>query len=330
MTLFKRTLATLSKTPFVKPSLTSFPSKTVPASLRFNSGEEFKATSFGSNITPITSGEVVFTTSVVGYPESMTDPSYHGQILVFTQPIIGNYGVPPSTRDSFGLLKHFESEKIQVSGIIGMLHCFYRLTYFQVNDYAAKYSHWNAIESLGNWCSRSGVPALSGVDTRAVVTLLRDFGSKSGHISIGEAAIAQPMPDFNNDSTNWIDNVSSRKIKVYNPSGSLKIALIDCGAKQNIIRCLAQRGASVTVFPHNYDFSPSLQDFDGVFISNGPGDPLAAQDTISIVKKIVEKSSNMSVPIPVFGICVCYFLKAVIHFLDGTSSAWISCWIQFL
>ena len=128
MTLLKRSLATLSKTPFFQPPLSaSLPTrnhKAAPASLRFCSGEEFNAISFGSNKTPITSGEVVFTTSVVGYPESMTDPSYHGQILVFTQPIMGNYGVPPPTVDSFGLFKHFESEKIQVSGIIGMFYCF--------------------------------------------------------------------------------------------------------------------------------------------------------------------------------------------------------------
>ena len=146
----------------------------------------------------------------------MTDPSYHSQILVFTQPIVGNYGVPAFTKDQYGLFKHFESSKIQVAGII-------------VNDYAAKYSHWNAIESLGEWCARSGVPALSGVDTRAIVTLLRDQGSKIGHISIGDEAVEGPIPEYSNDSASWISNVSTKEIKVYNPNGSHKIALIDCG-----------------------------------------------------------------------------------------------------
>lgn len=301
--IFKRSLATLSKsTSFPRPGPTS--NSGLASSLRFSSGEEFRGVSFGCDSTPVTSGEVVFTTSVVGYPESMTDPSYHGQILVFTQPIIGNYGVPAPSVDKFGLFKHFESGKIQVSGII-------------VNDYAAKYSHWNAIESLGNWCAREGIPAISGIDTRAVVTLLRDFGSKTGHISIGQDAIASPMPDYVSDSSNWIANVSSNDIKVYNSAGNIKIALIDCGAKQNIIRCLVQRGAQVTVFPHDFDFSSTLEQYDGVFISNGPGttillgemlthigDPLSAKPTISTVSNVLSKSASMRFPIPVFGICM--------------------------
>lgn len=267
--MFKRTLASLTPT-----SSSLFKQNSIPASFRFASGEEFQATSFGSNESLSTSGEVVFTTSVVGYPESMTDPSYHSQILVFTQPIIGNYGVPPASTDRFGLFKHFESSKIQVAGII-------------VNDYASKYSHWNAIESLGEWCSRSGIPALSGVDTRAIVTLLRENGSNTGNISIGEETMSMPMPKYSNKSDSWISKVSSKKVKVYNPSGSLRIALVDCGAKQNIIRCLAERDARVTVFPHDHDFSESLHEFDGVFLSNGPGDPLSATNTISTVRYIL-------------------------------------------
>ncbi|KAJ3373456.1 Multifunctional pyrimidine synthesis protein CAD [Kappamyces sp. JEL0680] len=284
--LHRRTLATLTK-----PTLLSKGNSKIPASLRFASGEEFKATSFGCASTPITSGEVVFTTSVVGYPESMTDPSYHGQILVFTQPIIGNYGVPPPVTDKFGLYKYFESSKIQVSGIV-------------VNDYAAKYSHWNAVESLGEWCKRSGIPAITGVDTRALVTLLREHGSKPGHLSIGQEAMDQPIPHYVSDSSHWIENVSPKQIRVFNQGASLKIALVDCGAKQNIIRCLAERGAEVTVFPHDFDFSASLEKFDGVFLSNGPGDPLAATATVKTVRKIVEKSSAMANPIPIFGICM--------------------------
>lgn len=177
--------------------------------LELKSGEVFKAKSFGAEIpisgkktptaktsttTRLTSftsfyfllllllcllclllGELVFTTSLVGYPESMTDPSYRGQIIVFTQPLIGNYGVPGTARDQFGLLKHFESERIQVSGIV-------------VSNYSAKYSHWAAVESLGEWCIRQGVPAFSDVDTRALTKLLRDKGSGLGRMVFGENA----------------------------------------------------------------------------------------------------------------------------------------------
>jgi carbamoyl-phosphate synthase small subunit len=260
------------------------------SSIRFANGEHFKGTSFGFE-TPTTTGEVVFTTSLVGYNESLTDPSYHGQILVFTQPLIGNYGVPPQSRDKFGLLKHFESSKIQCAGIV-------------VNDYCEKYSHWNAIESLGDWCKRSEIPAVTGIDTRAIVTMLRSHGSMVGHICVGENSMASSLPEYVDDSNNWIANVSRKTIQVYNPTGSYKIALIDCGAKENIIRCLVERGAQVTAFPHNYDFSSMLNEFDGVFLSNGPGDPTTATKTVEIVRKIMEKSSTMSNPVPVFGICM--------------------------
>ncbi|KAI8897085.1 small subunit of carbamoyl-phosphate synthase [Globomyces pollinis-pini] len=284
-----RSLATLSNSGILTKPTGESP--LLPSSLRLATGDTFSGLSFGCPKTPITSGEVVFTTSLVGYPESMTDPSYHGQILVFTQPLIGNYGVPPPVTDKYGLYKYFESSKIQVSGII-------------VNDYAAKYSHWNAIESLGQWCTRSNIPALTGVDTRAIVSLLRERGSTIGHISVGEDAMNQEPPLYVDNSADAIASVSSKQHRVYNPKGSYKIALIDCGAKQNIIRCLADRGAQVHVFPHDTDISPFLETFDGVFLSNGPGDPLAATATAVNVKKVIQKSAAMKLPIPVFGICM--------------------------
>jgi carbamoyl-phosphate synthase small subunit len=260
------------------------------SSIRFANGEQFLGKSFGFE-KPFTAGEVVFTTSLVGYNESLTDPSYHGQILCFTQPLIGNYGVPPQSRDRFGLLKHFESKKIQCSGIL-------------VNDYCEKYSHWNAIESLGDWCQRQGIPALTGIDTRAIVTMLRSHGSMVGHICVGDEAVTGELPPYIDDSKNWIANVSRKTIQVYNPTGAYHIALVDCGAKENIIRCLAERGARVTVFPHDFDFSSSLNEFDGVFLSNGPGDPKSATKTVEIVQRIMDKSSVMANPIPIFGICM--------------------------
>jgi len=183
----------------------------LPATFRLKTGQTYKAVSFGAPLKESVSGEVVFTTSLVGYPESMSDPSYRGQILVFTQPLIGNYGVPAMDKDEFGLFKHFESDKIHVKGII-------------VTDYAKKYSHWNAVESLGEWCARHNIPALSGVDTRAVVTLLREQGSTLGEIIIGDAKPAAELEDPN--KRNLVAEVSVKSKKIYNKGGDVKIALI--------------------------------------------------------------------------------------------------------
>ncbi|KAF4472332.1 carbamoyl-phosphate synthase arginine-specific small chain, mitochondrial, partial [Fusarium agapanthi] len=147
------------------------PAASLPATLTIRDGPVFQGKAFGANAN--ISGEAVFTTSLVGYPESMTDPSYRGQILVFTQPLIGNYGVPSAVRDEYNLLKYFESPHVQCAGIV-------------VSDVAVNYSHWTAVESLSEWCAREGVPAISGVDTRAIVTHLREQGSSLARISIGE------------------------------------------------------------------------------------------------------------------------------------------------
>jgi carbamoyl-phosphate synthase small subunit len=261
----------------------------LPATFRLKTGQTFKAVSFGAPLKESVSGEVVFTTSLVGYPESMSDPSYRGQILVFTQPLIGNYGVPAMDKDEFGLFKHFESEKIHVKGII-------------VTDYAKKYSHWNAVESLGEWCARNNVPALSGVDTRAVVTLLREQGSTLGEIIIGDAKPAKELEDPN--KRNLVAEVSVKSKKIYNKGGDVKIALIDCGAKQNIIRCLAKRGAEVHLVPWNHDVTKDSTHYDGIFISNGPGNPSYCEETIMNLRKLLIRESSKPVPTPNFGICM--------------------------
>ena len=196
----------------------------------------------------------------------MTDPSYTGQVLVFTQPLIGNYGVPGQTKDQFNLLQHFESDKIQVQGIV-------------VNDYATHYSHWTAVESLGEWCARHHVPAISGVDTRAITHLLREQGSTLSQLAVGDDVHTKVadlhFPDPNVE--NLVAKVSTKVPLHYNPTGDVKIAVIDCGVKQNILRCLTQRGASVTVLPFDFDFNRVADQFDGLFISNGPGSPGHAQ-----------------------------------------------------
>lgn len=259
----------------------------LPASLKLKTGQIFTGTSFGAPVN--TFGEAVFTTSLVGYPESMTDVSYTGQILVFTQPLIGNYGVPGQEKDEFGLFKYFESDGIKVQGII-------------VNDYATEYSHWTAVESLSEWCIRYNIPAISGVDTRALTQLLRDQGSTLAQICVGQEAHLDNIDsiDFiDPNHENLVAKVSTKVPLSYNPKGDVKIALIDCGVKQNIIRCLCSRGAAVTVLPYDYDFNAVSHQFDGIFISNGPGSPTTCGETIKNIKIALETLNK-----PIFGICM--------------------------
>jgi len=259
-------------------------SENLPASLKLKSGQTFTGTSFGAPKSVF--GEAVFTTSLVGYNESMTDPSYRGQILVFTQPLIGNYGVPSTERDMYGLLKHFESDRIQVQGII-------------CNDYAIRYSHWNAVESLAEWCSRHGVPAISGVDTRAITHLLREQGSTLAKIAVGEEALDGNLDYHFADPNlrNLVSEVSTKKTVHYNNEGDVRIAVLDCGVKQNIIRCLIKRGAAVTVLPWNSKISN--EEFDGLFISNGPGNPMKCQETVKNLEVALDTYQR-----PIFGICM--------------------------
>jgi len=255
-----------------------------PAKLKLKSGQEFAGTSFGAS--KCVSGETVFTTSLVGYPESMTDPSYRGQILVFTQPLIGNYGVPAAEKDEYGLYKHFESGKIQCEAIV-------------VSNYATHHSHWQAVESLGNWCARHDVPAITGVDTRALVHLLRDQGSTLGYLGVGKSHDAEPT-FVDPNLRNLVAEASTKEPVTYNPEGNVHIAVVDCGIKQNIVRSLASRGATVTVVPWNYDFNKVADQFDGLFVSNGPGDPAQCVPTINHLREAFVTFADK----PIFGICM--------------------------
>lgn len=172
----------------------------------------------------------------MGYPESLTDPSYRGQILVFTQPLIGNYGVPPSTRDENGLLRYFESPHLQASGVV-------------VADVAEQYSHWTAVESLSEWCAREGVPAISGVDTRAIVTYLREQGSSLARITIGEEYDADQDEAFvDPEQINLVEKVSTKApFHVSSPHGDLHVAVIDCGVKESRYSYLLQLGDAYAI-----------------------------------------------------------------------------------
>ncbi|KAJ4864615.1 glutamine amidotransferase class-I domain-containing protein [Trichoderma breve] len=290
-----QTLANGSKgrnMPFAQPLATQ-PAGSVPATFTIRDGPLFRGKAFGANAN--ISGEAVFTTSLVGYPESMTDPSYRGQILVFTQPLIGNYGVPSNERDEYNLLKYFESPHIQCAGVV-------------VSDVALNYSHWTAVESLSEWCAREGVPAISGVDTRAIVTHLREQGSSLARISIGDEYDADEDESFvDPGQINLVKRVSTKApFVVESPGADLHIALIDCGVKENILRSLVSRGASLTVFPYNYPIHKVAQHFDGVFISNGPGDPIHCQETVYNLARLMETSN-----VPIMGICLGHQLLAM-------------------
>ncbi len=234
-------------------------------------GSVFEGISFGFEES--VAGEVVFNTGMVGYLESLTDPSYRGQILVLTYPLIGNYGVSK-------LSNSFESDRIQVSGLI-------------VSDYSYDYSHWSAIRSLSDWLSEEKVPALTGIDCRALTKRLREEGVMLGKIVFGEDAL--PFEDPNR--RNLIKEVSIKRPILYK-RGKTKIALIDCGVKNNIIRSLLGRGVSVIRFPYDYNIFNSKYSFDAIVISNGPGDPKLATRTIEIVRKA------LYYPFPILGICL--------------------------
>lgn len=288
---FKRSLATAG----------SFVNKTSHldrATLTIKGGPVFSGYSFGADKNVL--GEAVFTTSLVGYPELMTDPLYKGQILCFTQPLIGNYGVPLSTlKDQFNLLKHMESPEVQCIGIV-------------VADVALEYSHWTAVESLQQWCQRLGVAAISGVDTRQLVLYLRDQGSSLAKITVGEEYDADEDAAFEDPgSVNLVHKVTTKApFHVACPpqySKGYHVAVLDCGAKENILRCLVERGASITVFPYNYPIDKIANKFDGVFISNGPGDPTHCASTVESLRKTMAKCDDL----PIFGICLGHQLLAL-------------------
>lgn len=264
------------------------------ATFTIRDGPVFHGRSFGAKRN--NSGEAVFTTSLVGYPESLSDPSYRGQILVFTQPLIGNYGVPSSTaRDQNGLLRYFESPGLQAAGVV-------------VSDAADRYSHWTAVESLGEWCARSGVPAISGVDTREIVTYLREQGSSLARLTIGDEYDADQDEAFvDPEQINLVRRVSTKSPFHVGPGdSSCHVAVIDCGVKENILRSLVNRGASVTVFPFDFPFHKVAHHFDGVFISNGPGDPTHCQDTVYSLRELMDTSQ-----VPIMGICLGHQLLAL-------------------
>ncbi len=245
------------------------------AKLTLEDGTVFTGKSFGGEKS--VAGEVVFYTAMTGYPESLTDPSYTGQILVSTYPMIGNYGVPFDQKEN-GIHKYYESHKLHITGLI-------------VSDYSFEFSHWNAEKSLSDWLKESEIPGIFGIDTRALTKILREKGSMLGKIEFEEEVIDFYDPN----KENLVAIASCDKKEVYG-NGNKRVVLIDCGVKNNIIRCLLDRGATVIRVPWDYDFSG--EDYDGLFISNGPGDPAMCDATVKNIKMVIDAEK------PIMGICL--------------------------
>ncbi len=244
------------------------------ARLLLEDGTSFEGYGFG--YTKNTSGEIVFNTGMVGYPESLTDPSYKGQILVFTYPLIGNYGIPEKQLLD-GLPYPFESDHIQTNGVI-------------VSEYSDSPSHWDSVMSIDEWLRNGKIPGIRGIDTRMLTKHLRSRGTM-----LGKIVTEDDIPFYDPGTHNLVSQVSTKKTELYN-KGKKKVVLVDCGCKNNILRSLFKRNISVLRVPWNYDFLE--EEFDGVLISNGPGDPKQCSRTVELVRKVIEKN------IPTFGICL--------------------------
>lgn len=270
-----------------------------PASLRLQTGQSFEGRSFGAPKSVF--GETVFSTSITSYTESLTDLSYRGQILAFTTPLIGNYGVP-NNHASGSAREHpmdvdvgcfLESNGVQAAGVV-------------VSELCERFSHFQAYESLASWCARHNVPGIQGVDTRALTTLLRNQGSTLGAILVGDDAQRVPAQDEYPDpmAENLVAQVSTKEPYTIHPVGGASaarahIAVLDFGCKANILRSLLRHGVSVTVLPWNYDFNAVRNQYDGLFLSNGPGSPNSIQPAVETVAKVINEWDR-----PVFGICM--------------------------
>ena len=277
--------------------------------LILDDGSRFHGKSFGYE-KPV-AGEVVFNTAMTGYPESLTDPSYAGQLMTLTYPLVGNYGVPPFTIEPNGLATFMESERIHAEAII-------------VSDYSEDFSHWNAVESLADWLKREQVPGITGIDTRELTKVLREHGVMMGRIVFDdvENEIDNSQLTIDNyEDVNYVDRVSCKEIIVYTGKESplhfpittstaqlncqlstvncqlKRVVLLDCGVKSNILRCLLKRDVEVIRVPWDYDYNEL--EFDGLFISNGPGDPDTCDAAVQNIRRAMKNEK-----LPIFGICM--------------------------
>ncbi|CAE7592891.1 URA2, partial [Symbiodinium sp. CCMP2456] len=258
------------------------------ATLELSAGTVLTGFSFGAPVS--VSGEVVFNTGMVAYPESLTDPSYAGQILVFTYPLVGNYGIPSEDPDDLGLSKWFESDRIHVKAVV-------------ISDYSYEPSHYSCVRTLGDWLNSQGVPGIYGVDTRMITKIIRQEGAMLGRLLVNGSDGCHPAIPFEDPNTrNLVAEVSRSQKQTFAQAAQgqkeVHIIAVDCGMKNNIIRCLVALGVRLTVVPWDYDFSQDH--FDGLFLSNGPGDPSQCAQTIRHVRTVMQQRPNT----PIFGICL--------------------------
>jgi carbamoyl-phosphate synthase small subunit len=268
--------------------------KEKPAILMLQDGRYFQGIGFGA--TKIVTGELVFNTMTgAGYLETLTDPSYWGQIVVMTHPLVGNYGVPPWEKDEYGITKYFESDSIKVSGYV-------------VNECCKNPSHYQSVKTLDEFLTEQDVPGIEWIDTRALTTILREEGVQVGVIAVYDSGERPNIDDLKEVAVqaedpnlrNLASEVSTKGVMIHKPSNPIgKIVLLDMGVKLNIIRNLVHRGLEVIVVPYNYSFEQVMSyNPDGVFISNGPGDPTVYKNTIEVSRKLIKQS------IPTMGICL--------------------------
>ncbi|XP_029675427.1 CAD protein isoform X1 [Formica exsecta] len=264
--------------------------------LLLEDGSTFLGKHFGADVS--VDGELVFQTGMVGYSESLTDPSYHAQILVLTYPLIGNYGVFGDEKDENGIPYWFESHRIWAAGLV-------------VGEICERPSHWRQTKTLSAWMKEQNVPGIYEIDTRALTKVIREKGTLLGRIMFGQPPsttlpIIPPIEDPN--KRNLVAEVSlpiSNVYPIYNPNGYPRICVVDCGLKYNQLRCLLRRGARVDVVPWNYDLDAA--EYDGLFLSNGPGDPSICEVTVENIRKVLSQEKKT----PIFGICLGHQLLSI-------------------
>ncbi|MEM1245378.1 MAG: glutamine-hydrolyzing carbamoyl-phosphate synthase small subunit [Acidobacteriota bacterium] len=245
--------------------------------LQLEDGLELAGEIFGA-VRP-TSGEAVFSTGMVGYPESITDPSYCGQLLTFTYPLIGNYGTRPEAKGAHGIIDGYESDVPQVAGVV-------------VATESSDNSHWTSKSSFSAWLASHDVPGISGIDTRALTAHLRDKGSMLGRIVCDDS---EPTDWYDPNLENLVARVSTREPVDYGVDGP-RVVLVDTGVKLNIVRSLLRAGARVRRVPWDHDFH--AEEFDAICLANGPGNPALLDPLVDNVRRALADS------IPIFGVCL--------------------------
>lgn len=265
-----------------------------PAILMLQDGRYYEGIGFGA-VKKIT-GELVFNTMTgAGYIETLTDPSYQGQIVIMTHPLVGNYGVPAWEKDENGIFKHFESDSIKVSGYV-------------VNECCKDPSHYESVKNLDTFLSEQDVPGIEWIDTRAITSILREEGVQLGLLAVynpGEPPNIEELKELIKKAEDpnlrqLSAEVSTKEVKRYTPPNPIgKVVVLDMGVKLNILRNFAKRGLESVIVPYNYDYEKIMAfNPNGVFISNGPGDPAVYKGAIEVCRKLIEKN------IPTFGICL--------------------------